>query len=51
MKEVALHAPHIGGKLMLAYIALLAAREQVPYYGWFVFLAVAYALGTSLKVN
>lgn len=51
MKEVVMYALHIGGKLALAYIALLAAREQVPYYGWFVFLAVVYALGTALKVD
>ncbi|WP_369586589.1 BioY family protein [Kingella oralis] len=33
-------------KTAMAYIAYLAAREHIPHSGWFVFLAIAYALAS-----
>ena len=51
MKDFAMFALHIGGKLGLTYIAYSAVSNDVRLAGWFVFLAVAYALGSSLKVD
>lgn len=51
MKEIILYALHCGSKVAFAYIALLAVRENIPFCGWFVFLAVVYGLFMSLKVD
>lgn len=38
-------------KFGIVYIAYLAVVDRVMYAGWFVFLAIAYVLGTSLHTS
>ena len=38
-------------KLGFAWLAYLAVLNNVRYAGWFVVLAILYAIGTGLKVD
>ena len=51
MKEFCLLALHLGSKVALTYMAYLAVANDVRLAGWFVFIAVMYVLGSSLKVD
>ncbi|WP_281784926.1 BioY family protein [Uruburuella suis] len=51
MKDIVLMGLFILGKLGFAWLAYLAVLNEVRYAGWFVFLAILYAVGTSLKVD
>lgn len=51
MKEIVLVGLFMLSKLGFAWLAYLAVLNNVRYAGWFVVLAILYAIGTSLKVD
>lgn len=51
MKDFFMLALHLGCKVALTYTAYLAVTNDVRLAGWFVFIAVIYVLGSSLKVD
>ena len=50
-KEIVLMTLFLLSKMGMAVLAYLAVSKGVKYSGWFVFLAIAYALFISLKVD
>ena len=51
MKEIVIMSVFIVSKVAMAWLAYLAVLNGVKYSGWFVFLAIVYAIGTSVKVD
>lgn len=51
MKEIVIMSVFVASKVVMAWLAYLAVFNNVKYSGWFVFLAIVYAIGTSLKVD
>ncbi|WP_244895133.1 BioY family protein [Neisseria dumasiana] len=51
MKEIVIMSVFIASKIGMAWLAYWAVFNRVKNSGWFVFLAIVYAMGTSLKVD
>lgn len=51
MKECLLPALFLGSKIAFAILAYFAVANNIRYQGWFVFLAVFYALFATLNIQ